>query len=340
MKKTIKQALPIVLALILLAYALRGMPLAALLSQFGQASLGWIGGAAVVMGVQITLRAIRWRMLLQGLGHTTSTGRAMSVTLAGGVSGLLIPGSGELLRCTLLQRANNVPISESIGSIITERLVDLVATAFFLAITLLLESGRLLAYLQRYWLAPAWLSSLSVAQWAGIVGALLLLAALTYLGIRNLLARGILSRLNQRLGLRERLEGFRRGLLSIRRVSSPGLYWLLTFVANGLSLLVLIALFRALPSTATLPNSASLTIFSLTSLGSLTIPTQASIGSYHFLASRGLVAYGVPILTSTVWATFSHAVITLVNLFYSVIGFLTALRFLRRKQIYTASETV
>lgn len=340
MKKTIKQVLPLVLALALLAYALRGMPLAALLSQFSQASLGWISVVAVVMGGQVTLRAMRWRMLLQGLGHATSTRRAMSVTLAGGVSGLLIPGSGELLRCTLLQRADNVPISESIGSIITERLVDLLATAFFLALTLLLESGRLLAYLQRYWLAPAWLSSLSAGQWAGIVGALLLLAALTYLGIRDLLARGTMARLNQRLRLGERLNGFRRGLLSIRRVGSPALYWLLTFVANGLSLLVLIALFRALPSTASLPNSASLTIFSLTSLGSLTIPTQASIGSYHFLASRGLVAYGVPILTGTIWATFSHAVITVVSLLYSIIGFLFALPFLRRKQTFTASETV
>jgi len=332
--------LPVVLAVLLLAYAVRGMPLTALLSQFGQASVGWIGVVAVIMGGQITLRAVRWRMLLQGLGYATSVGRAMSVTLAGGVSGLLIPGSGELLRCTLLQRADNVPITESVGSIITERLVDLLATAFFLILTLLLESSRLLAYLRQYWLAPAWLSSVSGKQWVGIAGALLLLAVSMYLGVRRLLEGDTYKQLNQRLRIGERLNGFRRGLLSIRSVGNPALYWLITFVANGLSLLVLIALFRALPSTANVPNLASLTIFSLTSLGSLTIPTQASIGSYHFLASRGLVAYGVPILTGTIWATFSHAIITLVNLGFSALGFLAAFRFMRGKQTYKVSETL
>jgi glycosyltransferase 2 family protein len=329
MTKRLKQLLPVGLALLLLAYTLRGMPLASLLGQLRQAAPGWIALTALVMGLQTVLRAVRWRMLLRGLGHTPTTGRALSAMLAGSASSVVIPGSGELLRCTLLQRSDNVPITESVGSIITERLVDLLATAGFLTFTLLLESGRLLTYLQRYWLAPAWLSSLSAGQWLGMAVAVGLLLALLWLGFRSLLARGTFSGVNQRLRLTERLAGFRRGLLSIRRVANPMQYWLTTALIHGLSLVVLVALFRALPSTALLPNGAALTLFALTSLGSLTIPTQANIGSYHFLASRGLVAYGIPILTGTIWATFSHAVITIVNLVFSLLGFAAAMRFLQ-----------
>ncbi|WP_375447420.1 lysylphosphatidylglycerol synthase transmembrane domain-containing protein [uncultured Fibrella sp.] len=338
MKKTLKQLLPIILAFALLAYVLQGMPMASLLEQLRQSSPFWITVTAVIMGAQTLLRAIRWRMLLQGLGYAPSTGRALSSMLAGSVSGLIIPGSGELLRCTLLQRSDNVPITESVGSIITERLVDLLATAFFLTITILLESGRLLTYVRQYMQPPPWLLATTTGQWMGIAVAIGLSILLAVLGLKRLAKQAAVQRLAGRLKLRERIDGFQRGLLSIRLVSSPALYWLTTLFIHSLSLVVLAALFRALPVTETLPNSAALTVFALTSLGSLTIPTQASIGSYHFLASRGLVAYGLPLVTGTIWATFSHAVITLVNLVFSALGFLAALRFMRRKQTYTVSE--
>lgn len=338
MKKTLKQLLPIILAFALLAYALRGMPLTSLLDQLQRASRWWIAVTALVMGLQTLLRAVRWRMLLQGLGYTPSTGRAMSAMLAGSASGLIIPGSGELLRCTLLQRSDNVPVTESVGSIITERLVDLLGTAIFLTLTILLESGRFLAYVRQYMQPPAWLVAVTTGQWVGVVISVVLSVLLGVWGVQRLAKQASVKRLASRLKLCERVDGFRRGLLSIRLVRSPLLYWLTTFFIHSLSLVVLAALFRALQITETLPNSAALTVFALTSLGSLTIPTQASIGSYHFLASRGLVAYGLPILAGTVWATFSHAVITLVNLTFSALGFLAALRFLRRKPTYPVSE--
>jgi glycosyltransferase 2 family protein len=333
MKKRLKQAVPVVLALLLLAYTLRDMAVAALMGQLRQALPGWVAVATLVMAVQTGLRAARWQMLLRGLGHRVSVGRALSAMLAGSVMGLLIPGSGELLRCTLLQRADNVPITESVGSIITERLVDLVVTAVLLGLTLLVEHERLLRYLRDYWLAPAWLTTLSAGEWLGMAVAVLLLLALLYVGLRNLMASGRLAGLNRRFRLRDRLAGFGRGLLSIRRLQRPLLYWLVTATIHGLSLVVLVSMFRALPSTQHLPGGAALSIFALTSLGSLTIPTQANIGSYHFLASRGLVAYGIPILTGTIWATFSHAAITLINLVFSVLGFIAALRFLRAKPV-------
>ena len=339
MKKTLKQGIPILLALLLLAYVLRGMPLTSLLSQLRRASGAWIAVTALVMGTQTILRAMRWRMLLRGLGYSPSTDRAMSAMLAGSASGLLVPGSGELLRCTLLQRSDNVPITESVGSIITERLVDLLMTAIFLVIALLVGSSHLLTYAQTYLRLPAWPSVSPNTLWLG-AGIVFIVGTLAGWGVWQLARRGTLTRLHTHLRLRERLAGFRRGLFSIRQVTSPMLYWLTTALIHSLSLVVLYALFQALPITKAVPTSAALTIFALTSLGSLTIPTQASIGSYHFFASRGLLAYGVPLLSSTVWATFSHAVITLVNLFFSALGFLAALRFLRQKSVVSEPVNV
>ena len=339
--KLLKQVLPVVLAFALLAYALRGMPLASLVDQFQKASRGWIAVTALVMGIQTILRAVRWRMLLQGLGHTPSAGRALAAMLAGSASSVIIPGSGELLRCTLLQRSDNVPITESVGSIITERLVDLLATAVFLTLTVLLESGRLLAYIQQYMQLPAWISALSAGQWAGLAAGIIVCIALTIISLRSVSRWASVQRLAERIRLRERANGFRRGLLSIRSLKHPSLYWLTTFCIHSLSLVVLVSLFWALPITENLPNSAALTVFALTSLGSLTIPTQANIGSYHFLASRGLVAYGMTLVAGTIWATFSHAIITLVNFAFSAVGFLAALRFLRGpKKTHPVSEAV
>lgn len=322
-KTILKRFLPVLLAISLLTYTLRSMPLASLTNQLQLASPMWTSLAALVVTVQTLLRAIRWRMLLLSLGYHPTLGRSLIAMMAGNVSGLILPGSGELIRCTILQRADAIPIPQSIGTVVAERFVDLIAIAVFMVITLLLQTSRLLDYVHQYVTLPQLITKSSGLQLL-LYGTALLLALLTTLWLLWLGWK----RLPVRYQFREVLAGLRKGLASAYRVQNMPLYIVINMAIHGLSIICLFTLFRALPITESLSLSAALTLVTISSLGSITIPTQANLGSYHFLASRTLLAYNITLVNGIVWATFSHAVIILTSLLLSVIGFLLALRWL------------
>lgn len=322
-KSVLNRFLPIALAVTLLAYTLRSMPLANLTGQLRLASPAWISLTGLVLTVQTVLRAVRWRMLLRSLGYRPPLGRSLTAMLAGNVSGLILPGSGELIRCTILNRADGVPLPQSLGTVVAERFVDLIAIGLLLTATLLVQTGRIVEYLRRYVRLPDAVRDATGTQLV-LLGLALLLAGLTSIW----LLRTGWRQLPERYQFRDKVTGLRQGLASAYRVKNVSLYVFVNALIHGLSVVCLVTLLKALPITQALSWSASLTLAAVTALGSITIPTQASLGSYHFLASRALLAYGISLVNGTVWATFSHAVITVVNLALSVIGFLLALRWL------------
>ena len=326
-QKIIKRFLPILLALLLLAYTLRGLPFADLIGQVRQAVPGWVAGAVLIVVGQTVLRAIRWRMLLASLGFRPTLGRALMATMAGNVAGLVIPGSGELIRCTLLYRTDAVPIPQSVGTAVAERIADLMAVAVILLLTLAVQTNRLLTYVSEHTtLAERYrqLSGMNLLAFAvGIIVAFLL---------GGWLIRWGWQALPERYKFRDKLAGLQQGIVSVFRVSNLPVFLLVNVLIHSLSLVAIYSLFRALPLTQHLPFSAALTVVAITSLGSITIPTQANIGSYHFLASRTLLMYGIGLTDGVIWATFSHAVFTLTSLFISFVGFIPALRYLNQKQ--------
>ena len=78
------------------------------------------------------VRGIRWQQLLRALGHRLPWRYAMTLLLSGWfVSALLPARAGDLLRIAILGIPNPkhaaVPVADSIGSIVLERALDLVA---------------------------------------------------------------------------------------------------------------------------------------------------------------------------------------------------------------------
>lgn len=327
-KTALKRFVPILLAIGLLTLTLRTVPFSSLTSQLRLASPSWTWLAAIIVTIQTILRAVRSRMLLLSLGYKPTVGRALIAMMAGSVSGLILPGSGELIRCTILNRSDNIPIPQSIGTVVAERFVDLIAIAVLLLITLLLQTSRLMTYVHQYVSPPEFIKQASQLQIVlislGLLSAGLIGLWLFWFGWQQL---------PERYQFREIIKGLRKGLASAYRVKNVPLYLFVNIAIHGLSVVCLYTLFKALPITESLSLSASLTVVAVSSLGSITIPTQANIGSYHFLASRALLAYNVTLSNGVIWATFSHAVITLTGLVLSIIGFLLALRWLDRTQL-------
>lgn len=321
MKNTlVRQVLPIGLAIALLWYVLKDVPLTELTGQFRRADYRWL----VLVGLTVVLyhltRAVRWQFTLQALGYRPSLFRTTVALLAGTMASMVVPGAGELTRCGTIQRTDGVPMAQGIGSVVAERVIDLLLLVGLIGLTLLLEFSRVGQYIGSL-LAPFQARIASVgAGW--LTGSVL---------VGVLMVAGLLYWLAQQRAIRQhrfvvRLVGIGRdvgrGFAGIRKLRQPVLFVALAVLTEVLLFLMTYVLFFAAPQTSGLPPSAALTILTVSSLGGLVVPTQGGLGTYHFLVSRVLMLYGLNETDSILVATFLHAVQVGFSLLLSSLSFL------------------
>ncbi len=330
-KQFIRHILPILLAAGLLWYVLKDVPLTQMAGQFQKANYGWLFLVGLLIGLFYIIRAVRWRLTLQAMGYAPSLFRTTIALLAGTLAGMIVPGAGELTRCGSLQRTDDVPVSKSLGSVVAERIIDLVMLLLVLLLTFLLEFRRMQTYLRDLTLA--------------IPGPFLIITGLVLVVTVAILSWRILHRATLRghpfiLKITRLFQGFKQGFMAIRQLPNPGLFVAYTLTNQILAWLANYVLLLAVEDTHNLPPKAALTILAVSSLGGLAVPTQGGIGTYHFLVSRALLLYGFTITQGAVVATFLHAVGFGINLLLSSVSFLILPVLITRKTRSEPQRTV
>jgi uncharacterized protein (TIRG00374 family) len=90
----------------------------------------------IVAMVSHVLRALRWKLLLQPAGYSITTSSSFLSLMIGYLVNLVIPRGGEVSRSINLWKLEKVPAEVSFGTVVTERLVDVVCllslVAFYL----------------------------------------------------------------------------------------------------------------------------------------------------------------------------------------------------------------
>ena len=308
-----QRAIPILLAGLLLWYVMKDVPLQEIGDQFRSANYGWLSVVGVLIGLFYVLRAARWQLTLQAIGYRPSLFRATVALLAGSLASMIVPGAGELTRCGTLQRTDGVPISQGIGSVVAERIVELFMLILVLLLTITLEFSRAKTYLSSLTLALPGRTVILVGGTLVTVVALAIWQALKYPGLQKhpLLIKSV------RIA-----KGFGQGFMAIRQLPNPGLFIALTILIQAFSWLSTYVLLLTSNDTHDLPPTAALTILAVSSLGGLAVPTQGGIGTYHFFVSRALILYGFTAAQGAVVATYLHAVGFGFNLLLSSASFL------------------
>src|SRR4051794_40429946 len=72
------------------------------------------------------LRALRWKMLILPMGYNPSFLNTFFAVMIGYLANLAVPRLGEVLKCTILAKYENVPAEKLVGTIVAERAFDLV----------------------------------------------------------------------------------------------------------------------------------------------------------------------------------------------------------------------
>ncbi len=330
-KRLVQQILPVLLAVGLLGYVLKDVPLSELIVQFGQADYRWLAVFAVLTILYHLIRASRWQLVLNALGYHPSLFRTATALLAGMLASMIVPGAGELTRCGTLQRTDDIPIAQGIGSVVAERVIDLFMLVVLLCLTVALEFDRIQPYLKQLTLTLPGGYILTIGILLLLAGAIIVWQVVRTPALR---AHSLVERII-RIAL-----GVKKGFLAIRQLANPGLFVALTLLIQVLAWLTTYVLLFALPDTIALPPEAALTILAVSSLGGMAVPTQGGIGTYHFLVSRVLVLYGLSMAQGAVAATFLHAVGFGISLLLSSASFLIIPILINRRPAKPAESLV
>ena len=106
---------------------------------------GWLFITLSVIAIVAAdlIRAARAELLLKSIHYRPRFSMMFYSVMVCYLANLALPRLGEILRCTFLQRYENIPFQKTLGTVILERAVDLVCWLFLLVIALLLNNGLL-----------------------------------------------------------------------------------------------------------------------------------------------------------------------------------------------------
>jgi uncharacterized membrane protein YbhN (UPF0104 family) len=142
-KNPLKSILTIVISLAFAGFflwlALKGLDFKVIKQSLAKANYLWVLFASVFGLLAYWFRAIRWNLMLEPMGHSISNSNSLWSISFGYLMNLTIPRSGELARATALYGVEKVPVDKSFGTIILERVVDLVCMFVFLLLTLVFK---------------------------------------------------------------------------------------------------------------------------------------------------------------------------------------------------------
>ena len=291
----LKFSLPLLLGLVLLFYAFKNVQLDDFLSKLNLTRYGWIIGSMLLSLVAYVSRAYRWQLLLRAADQKVSTFRLTLAVFVGYLANLAFPRLGEVVRCAVLKKTNQIPVSLSIGTVVTERIIDSLVLLFFLIIALLLEFDLIVTYFENIF-------STYHIPLDGI-----LYAALTLLMIFSILVLVILrthTPLSQRT--KKMASEVLKGILTIKSIQSKSLFLITTTVMWLTYFLMSYMIFFALEETSSLSLTAGFML--LVSGGiALALPVQGGIGTYHAMIAMMLGLYGIENTTGLFLATLLHS---------------------------------
>ncbi|MBA6152131.1 lysylphosphatidylglycerol synthase transmembrane domain-containing protein [Gelidibacter maritimus] len=147
-KKILRIGLPILLAAFFGWYTFSKLPIDKIIPYFKSANYGWIA-LGMCLGLLSNLsRAFRWNYLLAPMGYRVKLPNSVMAVFITYLANYGIPRSGEVLRAAVLTNYEEVPFQKAFGTIIAERMADMIILLSIVAITLLIQFDFIFELLQ------------------------------------------------------------------------------------------------------------------------------------------------------------------------------------------------
>lgn len=255
-----------------------------ILDAFKSANYFWLFLLMFIGLASNFFRAQRWRLLLRPIGYNPNYWNTFSAVMAMFFFNLLFPRLGELMRCTILYRYEKVPVEKSIGTMVLERIIDLVCILILGVIILLFEYQRFYVFFAEIAAKINFIKvgiAVVIATIAGII-------AFYFLNKKKAIHNEIVREEHVIIA---KLKGLWQGLISIKDLKERWEFIFHTFAIWICYILMPYFGFKCMEETAGLGLTAAMAAVFFG--GFAMVLTQGGVGAFQIVIQKILVAYGI-----------------------------------------------
>ena len=293
-KKSLQILLPLVLGAAIMIWMYRGFNFGHVWEVLdGGMDYSWMLLSLVFGVFSHIFRGWRWKLTLAPLGEYPKTSDCVYAVFVSYAANLVVPRVGEISRCGILAKYDGTSFPKSLGTVVTERLVDTLTIFLITGITVLLQMPVFVTFLENTGTKIPSFAYLLTSVWFYIV-------LFCFIGVVVLLYY-----LRKTLFFYERVKGFVlniwEGIMSLKGVRNIPLfifYTLVMFVGGTFAVIV---------------------------------PTPNGPGPSHFALMAMMMLYGVNVTDAGIFALIVHGIQTFLVVLLGVYG-LAALPFTNRQR--------
>ncbi|MEQ8245472.1 lysylphosphatidylglycerol synthase transmembrane domain-containing protein [Fulvivirga sp.] len=239
------------------------------------------------------IRAQRWKLLLNPIGYDLTLKQGFLSVMIGYFINLAIPRGGEVSRCYNLYRLNKTPVDVSLGTVVAERVIDLIFLIILIAISFFIQLDSLILFFKSDEVQELTNQEGSGNMIIVIIAGILFLAAMGLIFL-FLLKRKKYLMLRLLSKSKSALLGIKDGVKSVLKLKSRSAFIIDSLLIWICYYLMMYFVMLAFPETENLGLGAALTIFVIGGIA-MALPLPGGAGSFHVLVSTGLVLlYSLP----------------------------------------------
>lgn len=295
----------LLLGFLLLWLCFRKLDLTRIWTDIKSARYSWMLLSLLCLGISLFFRALRWNILIESLNCKTRISTTYESLLIAYLANAVFPRLGEIVRCGTLAKKEKIPFDKSFGTVISERIIDLLVL-FLMALLVIVFQWNLLGSLITSWFNPL-IRKIKNNLFLGLFIITLIIIFIVVLVIIFRRNRLKMSQKKWYVKLSGVWHGFVEGIKSIFTMNRKGLFILYTLLIWGFYVIMTLLPFYMLDETSRLGIIEAVTLLGLATLG-FVAPVPGGIGTYHFIGILLLNGfYGISETEAGSFVTINHA---------------------------------
>lgn len=302
-----------------MVYAVRGQDLSRIGHYIATANYWWLSFTLLLSVLGYFSRAYRWQMQLTASKHQVKYWAVYHAMMVGYLANIVLPRMGEVIRCSVLRRTSGVPVQVALGTVVTERVIDVLVLLGLLGSVLLLDFNTFWSFVTQNVLGgryDALARNRTPLLIAAVIGGALVLSV-GYALFRNL------ERLRQNAFFNKAIlfvKGLLAGVFSVLKLENKGLFLFHTLFTWTVYYLMDYLAFFCFPETYNLDMRAGLAVLTFGAFG-MAAPVAGGIGPFHVMVQGILLVYGVSKEAGIAYALVVHGAQTLLVVVMGGISF-------------------
>ena len=302
----VKSVVPLLLGTALLYWIYRNFDFAQVLESLKGMNLWWFWLSCVFGVLSHVIRGWRWRLTLAPLGYRPDSANCVYSVYIAYAANLVVPRVGEVSRCMVLERYDKVPFAQSLGTLVSERLVDTLMVLLITLVAVLSQWGVFFAFVSEAG-ANGDAAFSSVGRMAVLLLSFTAVCTVLYFVIRKM---------KLWTKVKSFLVRFWDGFSSLAKIRNLPLFVIETVGIWFCYFMQFYLCFFCFPFSSGLSLGAALLLFVAGSVA-VVVPTPNGAGPWHFAVMSIMMLYGVAQVDAGIFALIVH---TLQTLLVAVLG--------------------